>query len=472
MTAHGKKVIARMFAMGMLVAFLPQVLWLYARHHWTGLEKALDQQGSLESCHCLFSRTTKRFLNSFGASAPKRTLQQPLRSLLDVVDGTALPVKDADDGAHAAGADADVHDPQAAEKLDDQEWAKVNSARRTVMREFWQARPLWLLIVFRMAFEPIRVLLAWKFKTGSWAWEAKQRSKLAKARNTNGDIAQGREYRALLAATNVYENEAMTSIQRLYDDTDTWTTRLAPEPQAMTVRGRALGFRIVARIGAGLEQNLIHRHKQYPFTTLRLYREPHLAAQVFEDATDTVCVGGYVDPWTKSVVAEHADASGLVSPLFLAVLILVVLTVWVCTGLIESLHATTRRLIFQASVHTHQARFDDVNAAWVRGAARRMQQRCLMLRGRSTSERPAATDMAIEPRRGRKRKAKCMSDGRPMPKPKRKPFHNPGGPWRCFVRQRLWGCKQRQAFKHTMETLSAEYRNLSRADKATYREGG
>jgi len=463
--------IARMFSMGMLRAFLPMVLRLYAKHHWTGLELALDQQGSLESCHYLFSRTVKRFLDHFGASAPKTQLRVPLRAILGTVDGGPLPLQDSEAPKESEGAaEAKTADPGAKDKPDDTEWAKVNAVRRSAMRAFWEGRPLWYLVVMRIALEPIRLLFAAKFKTGSWAWEAKQRSKLAKNRVNGVDNAHGRDYRALLAALNVYENEAMTRIQNLFAGPGPWDTLLAPERQAMTVRGRAIAFRFVSRIGAGLEQNLRHRHRQYPFTTLRLPREPELADQVCRDANDETCVGGFCDPWTKSLVADWKDADGLRSPLCVAVLILVLLTVWVCTGFIETLHASTRRLIMAASCHTHQARFDDVNAAWLRGVARRMQGRSLALVGMDRTYKGGPAGGHV--RRGRKRKRVIQSDLKPPPKRKRKPFHNPGGPWRFFLRERLWGCKLQTPFKTRMVELAAEYKGLSPHDKARFSECG
>ena len=61
-TCVNRQLVAQYLALGLIKAFLPNMLHVYARHHWTGAEIAVEQQGLLEACHGLFRRTYRRFV--------------------------------------------------------------------------------------------------------------------------------------------------------------------------------------------------------------------------------------------------------------------------------------------------------------------------------------------------------------------------------------------------------------------------
>ena len=139
-------------------------------------------------------------------------------------------------------------------------------------------------VLMRTLLEPFRLLLKEKFKTGSWPWELRQRARLAKNLLRGISAVHGRDYRGLLAACNTRELEAMDRVKKFYAGPEVWDVLMKPEPAAMTVSSRAKGFKVASRGGSSLLQHLIHRHKQYPFTTLRMYREADLVPQVVRDA--------------------------------------------------------------------------------------------------------------------------------------------------------------------------------------------
>ena len=56
-----KHVVAHFMAVALMRVFLPTILLVYKRWKWSGFHIAVDQQGGVDSCHRLFSRTVKRF---------------------------------------------------------------------------------------------------------------------------------------------------------------------------------------------------------------------------------------------------------------------------------------------------------------------------------------------------------------------------------------------------------------------------
>ena len=469
--------IVHFLAVSLLKAFVPLVLKLFAVHHWTGLDIALDQQGALEACHYLFSRAAKRYL--LKNVAAKKDWRRPVAELFGLGDAARpVPVEDVplaelapvdpDPVVEPAGEPAD---PAIQPQKSETDWAAVNAKRRQVMTEFWSSSPLWLLVILRLILEPLRALMEMKFKTGSWTWGVRQRAKAARAAARGGDQAEAREYRGLLSANNVEESKAMLEVKRIITESEPWLYVLDPEPQALTVHGRCLGFRMATRAGAGLYESLIYRHQQYPFPTLRLPREPELAPSIRRDATDTTCVGGYCDPWTRALVQQFPTERDLVSADCRAVIFLVLLISWTCTSTLETLHATIRRLIKSLSVHTHQTTWHDVNATWLMVTYRRMKERCLMLRGQHVQAKPRHQVEAPIPRKEKRTKTKRMTDGTVAPqgnKPRKV-----GGAWRAFMRQKFTGCGVKQPFKYgNMADATQQFHTLAPDDAARLKEQG
>jgi len=155
----------------------------------------------------------------------------------------------------------------------------------------------------------------------------------------------------------------------------------------------------------------------------------------------------------------------LVGADFRAVLIMVLLIAWTCTGFLESLHATIRRLIMTTSVHTHMAQWQDVNSGWLMGCYRRLKGRGNMLWG---------TNVPLDKPPGQRKRKRVhrvrMSDGNAA-KPKPTKIGRVGGAW-AFLRTRLWECGVRKSFKTLMPDLQAEYHALPADDLAKFARAG
>ena len=256
----------------------------------------------------------------------------------------AVPLTNASDAAGSGVAT----DPKAST-----DWAKVNAVRTTVMTEHWDSDPFWRLTLTRKIQEPLLKLQEYKLKRSGPRWEMRQQAKVAKAINQGKPTEGVRDYRVLLAANNVAENVCMRSLQDLFAGPAPWRLYFDDQPDALTTSGRAKGFRMVSRAGAALEELLRKVHVGYPFTTFRLLREPDLAGKVCDDATDEECKGGLVDRWTKGMVKQFPSADALRSKDFHAILLLALQLLYMCTGTIETLHASIRRMINACSVQTH-----------------------------------------------------------------------------------------------------------------------
>jgi len=136
-TAPMKQRIAPFLALGLLKAFVPTVLNLFAVHHWSGLELAVDQMGCLEACRYLMSRTTARFIAYYGTTVAKDKLIVPTANLAALL-APELPIPLADLPAQEPN---DAHDtpldPQLAARVGDKPgedtWVKMNDTSRRHM---------------------------------------------------------------------------------------------------------------------------------------------------------------------------------------------------------------------------------------------------------------------------------------------------------------------------------------------------
>ena len=307
-------------------------------------------------------------------------------------------------------------------------------------------------------------MLQSKFKTGSWQWELSQRAKVAKAKAQGTSTKGVRDYRVLLSANNVKESEVQQSLSDIVTGRNAIGPYLETETHCFTVRGRALGFRMAAKAGAGLEGSLLHRHRQYPFPTLRMPREPGLATQVYRDATSTVCKGGYVDAWTIDLVRMYPSPEALESEACTAILVMVWMMAWTCTGLIETLHASIRRLIKAHSVQTHLYSWLDLNSDWMMHCVRRSNSRTFQMIGGDA--------VVAKPPTGRKRKRSTpVVTSRGDAVEDNKAARRTGGTWRAFLRKKLFGVA-RFCWKVMMPLLSQEYHDLDAQQKEELKQVG
>ena len=463
------RMVAHIFSCVMVKLFLPATLVLYAMHHWTGYNVSLDQQGGLDACHGLMQRTVKRFLARGGKSVDRATQGKGgQKKNLAVPDGNEpVPIADAAPGA-AAGAGGDggktdeswaAGDPTASGSgpKTDQDWAEVNSKRREETKAFWETSPFWMIVICRVILQPIFLLQKEYLKRAGPLWEMRQQAKVARCVNQGHATGGSRQYRALLTAENVSENVCMDSIRVLFSGPSPWEYLFDTVPQALTVRGRALAFRMASRSGCALEELVLLPHRGYPWKALRMINEPSLAETVARDAQNEGCVGGYVDGWTKGIWAQFPSVEMLQSGACSAVLLLALMMAWVCTGSLESLHASVRRMIHLVT-QTHLREFSDIQCAWLTKTSRRMRSYVAAVRGTGGVEGAPAI------KTGQKRKRNVRrSDGSGPVQPKTR---RGGGPWRAWVRQKLFGAPLSKPFKDNMGAISRSYREMSAEERA------
>jgi len=290
----------------------------------------------------------------------------------------------------------------------------------------------------------------------------RQAAKLARKMLNGEDCTNGREYRAVLAAENVGEMESMASVRTLLKGTAPWKLLFDGQPAAMTVHGRALGFRMVTRAGATLHQNLIAPHQGYPWLVFLLLKTPSVAVRIYQDACFG-CPGGYMDAWSISFCRQFPSVEKLQSQAARCVLVLVLIMLWIDTGTLESLHASVRRLILAVSCQAVLREFKDVQNAWMAQTTRRHDEHHSWYAPPS-----AAAPAPIRGKRGKKRKRK-RSRVKRVDKKKRKPGH--GGAWRAFLVCKLTKVGGSRGFKRNSE-YSLAYAAISPAEKEILKASG
>jgi len=438
-------VVADVFAGAMLKALLPSILKLFATHHWTGFDIAVDQCGGMDCCHRLGRRTAKRWLSYFDTkqSQAKPTATQATR--LPLEGGPApKPLQDQQPpggGVEPKTEDIHVEDPvaRAAGLKKEEDWAAVNSKRREEVEQYWSSDPLWFMIICRMVFTPLQKMQA-KFKISAAAWETRQRAKVARKVMKGESPVGSRDYRLLVCARNDEELTCRVSLMKLMDDDKpVWDGLLDNQPEGMTVHARQLGYRMTTRMMVLLQEHLLQPHDGYFWQTLLLPWKPALAEKITRDCKCAdACEGEFVDPWTLELFREFPSAELLQSKKCTAVIVLALHLTNVDTSQLEALHATIRRLIMMASVHTHKRSFEDVNAAWMMVTCRRQH------RQQEAQKKAMGIKDPSKPRCRKKRLA--MSGGGPVAK---KRARGGGGAWRAYVRQRLVGCGVKHPFEDT-----------------------
>ena len=169
---------------------------------------------------------------------------------------------------------------------------------------------------------------------------------------------------------------------------------------------------------------------------------------------------------TVGLVEEFPSAEQIQSPACTAVIILHLIMMYICTGTIETLHATVRRFILGISTQTHQRMFTDVQCSWLAAGFRRFTESA----GQKLGVRALKLAGGEEAQSKARKKRKVMSETHGQSEQVKQ--RRAGGPWRAFLRDRLWKCGVKRPFKRSMGELADAYANLSGAERATYKRVG
>jgi len=436
-----KKLVIHYLACSMVRGFLPGLLHLYSRHHWTGFECAVDEQAALDCCHGLATRTAKRYCLAKASPRAGRL------AIANAAPG-ALPLPAGHQPVPIEGDSASANTPRGGgDKNAEPTGPDENEQRRVDMKEFWSRPVLWVLLLLRILFDPLRVLIQEKLWVGCHDWEVRERGKVAAALNENRDPTNIRDYRVLIAAENRLEQKTLEKAQYHCSGPQPFERLLDRCNGALTVGARALGWRINSRILCALEDLLMKRHRGFPWTTYRSFRDREAAAQVQRAES---CPGGFVDDWTLQLKTRLPNLADLTSKRCRSIILIVMMLATICVTFIESNHAIIRRLIKALCAQTHLRSFEHLDRDWILTVFRRLRNRAAI--------HDACEDrcQSLLPPKRKRTDLVVRLHGDTAPQPQRKKIRLCGGTWRTHVREQTLGVKGKR-MPCTKSGLSESY---------------
>ena len=276
---------------------------LFPRHRWTGSDLSVEDLGRLECIHYLLSATWARFMNAHSkiskAPSPNTSSGGPAGDSNSTIGmGQASGLSDPSLSHAISEGDREV------------EASGVHIERARGAQEHAQDRqkgdqwitsgshsPLSILIMLRMAMQPLVMLLNCQLDIVLLDWELKQQASLSKhlgVTTSSEEVVLHRHYQATISAQGILENQFFKSLQGLF--TKEWG--LIEEHQR-SVSTRALAFQILSRQGALIYVGLSVPHQRYPMALFKLLHEPSLGPTLYEDARRQTCM---LDEWTHEMV--------------------------------------------------------------------------------------------------------------------------------------------------------------------------
>lgn len=369
---------------------------MYKRARWTGADLATDCLGVLEACHRLLSSTFLRFAAHYERGGRADVLLGAAAAVAGSTgDGVRPHVPDfvppiADESVGASseplalpgGASSsldDVLDP----RMEAPNWQAINASHRRIAAQWLGSKPFGMLAAQRRIMEPLRKLLAKQLTLSSEEWELEQRSIIAERLKQGRADWQDRQYRLAVAACGTDEDAFFQDLTDAYSDTPFW--ELLPTSDH-TEEFRATVFRLLSRCGSAVFELIAAPHKEFPIQMFRLLADKG-AAEDLRAAPNCL-----LDTWSAEIRRLHPSLSG--ADLFHKLALLGQL----ChkdIAQVEARHATIRRILMAASMHTHTQAFQDLSASWT----------FLQFRKRSFKMKRASTKFTSQ----RKTKVACAS---------------------------------------------------------------
>lgn len=274
----------------------------------------------------------------------------------------------------------------------------MNANRRRDAFRWLAGKPFGHLVLQRVLMEPLRQLLSDQLRVASADWEKGEQCKVAQSleSGTSGE-QMSRRYRLSIAASCDNEQHVMKQMKLLWKEPALW---IAIPPECYIVDFRGLAFRCLSKLACSTYQLLQTPHKQFPVRLFLLLEQPELADEM---ARAPQCL---LDPWTANMRKLHPTFSG---DEFCHKLALFALLMWKDTAVIEAKHASVRRLLTTASVHTHSQSFGELAAQWVFLQVRTRAQPTAQLQAgkRRKFARRVANQKAREARRAAAKAGHC-----------------------------------------------------------------
>ena len=341
-----KTAIGEMVGTALCTACCPAKYRIWNRARWDGADISVDGIGLLEGICGMFSEAFKRFVSVLNRRGGAKSAQ-PKRA----PRAAALP-------AIADQADLDQEADNHAEQND--------KSRRIGLA--WVKKGVYcILVLIRLAMEPLRVLLQLQLYIGSEKFELDQRVLVAKASLAGGRADKVRALRLQIAARMTLEARAFEQLGMLFDGPRMWGLMTA---EFMSFTRRCLAFRTASREGCMIEYYIRNRHRQWPFPMFLLLDmddDEELIAQV--RASALLCIR-LLDSWSRTMLAKHPTLRG---PIFQLKLKLCALLGFTDISAVEARHAAIRRQLMLKSVQTHTCDIKDLGALHIAQRARSNQ---------------------------------------------------------------------------------------------------
>ena len=295
-----KKAISRLLEAGLSHALVGKKPSVWARHRWTGADRAVEELGRLECVHGLLRPTYKRFIHSYKGApiAPARPTDSDAGEREEATGQVPL----------AEAAMASLLGPSGAEGSESAQDASfqtpgpVEESSRTA-EEHAKDRQLgskWLsqdvlpfLMLLRMGLSPVSDLMYQLFAVTSESWELQQQAAAGRALNTPQEGVGSREYMVTVATQGHLEQSFFGQLQDLWLSQLHWTT--IPEVH-WTVRYNALIFKVFSRLGCMVEQRIEHPHSLFPLSVFQIPHNPQKAQELSEASP---CL---MDGWTRQLL--------------------------------------------------------------------------------------------------------------------------------------------------------------------------
>lgn len=176
--------------------------FVFPRHRWTGLDRALRDLGMLACVHNLMTLTYEEYISSY--HRPETQQQEGIHQLMDI-DRPGEPGEA----------------PQADQA---KAWAAANRAYRGHALSFCQGPSACMLLVLRTVLEPMRMYMHSELAMAGGQWQTSEIAKLMSETERHQDmkaVLAPREWPLLTAAKGTVDRKVMAAIRSARTSTST-----------------------------------------------------------------------------------------------------------------------------------------------------------------------------------------------------------------------------------------------------------
>ena len=355
-----------------LASSLPKV---WPRHRWLGAKKSVNDIMILGHIHGLLLPVYQRFVSklSRGGSAPSvPASHESAHAVLPTgIEGESMLAGSASDGCvpvavrpvllhedHLPHSDALLPFQDQQPQASSADFADLNKKWRDKSLAWLQTKPLAKMSVLRVAMQPLTSLLHHHLDVGSKEWE--ERQAMASCQEGTCGSVLTREYPLTMAAQGSMDQQFYKDLEQLFMEEDKWS--LVPSA-SWDCNLRCLAFRLVARQGAALYQQVSFSHSTFPVRAFQLIKQPDLW-QAFHRVPP--CVLG---PFCTDLFQKFNDDDDLTSLRIALALHAMLQSLSIYQ--VEAGHASIRRTLVMRGVQVRPSQFADASAMHIFQEARR-----------------------------------------------------------------------------------------------------